>query len=198
MSRRLLLVLGAAVAVVAMLAIGLAQTKTKNEPPKADAFDLAAAKRSLAGAPAPLAALHDQANALLPGSKSDVQARIKALRGHPVVVNKWASWCGPCRYEFPFLQRNSVRYGKQVAFIGLDSNDEGAAAKRFLEKFPLTYPSYVDQNSRIAQSLEIGKNYPTTMYYDAQGKLQYVHQGLYSTDAALDADIRRYALGRPS
>jgi hypothetical protein len=96
------------------------------------------------------------------------------------------------------LQRNSVRFGKQVAFLGLDSGDEDAAAKRFLKQFPLTYPSYVDRKTRIAQGLEIGKNYPTTMYYDAAGKLQYVHQGLYSSDAALAADIRRYALGRPA
>jgi thiol-disulfide isomerase/thioredoxin len=195
--RRLLLALGA-VAVVAVVVIGLLQTNTKNEAPKANAFDLSAAKRALAGAPGPLAALHAQANALLPGSEDDVQARMQELKGHPVVVNKWASWCGPCRYEFPYLQRNSVRFGKEVAFIGLDSGDEDAAAKRFLQKFPLPYPSYVDRKTRIAQALEIGKNYPTTMYYDAKGKLQYVHQGLYSTDAALAADIRRYALGRPS
>ncbi|MCW3023118.1 MAG: TlpA family protein disulfide reductase [Conexibacter sp.] len=197
MSRRLLMVLGA-VAVVAVVVIGLSQTHTSNTPPKANTFDLAAAQRSLAGAPAPLAALHAQANTLLPGSKTGVQQRIEQLKGHPVVVNKWASWCGPCRYEFPALQRNSVRFGKQVAFLGLDSGDEDAAAKRFLQKFPLTYPSYIDRKTRIAQALEIGKNYPTTMYYDAAGKLQYVHQGLYSTDAALAADIRRYALGRPS
>jgi cytochrome c biogenesis protein CcmG, thiol:disulfide interchange protein DsbE len=198
MSRGLLLVLGAAAAVVAVVVIGLSQTQTSNAPPKPDSFDLAAAQRSLAGAPGPLAALHAQANALLPGTKDGVKRRIEELKGHPVVVNKWASWCGPCRYEFPALQRNSVRFGKQVAFLGLDSGDEDAAAKRFLEKFPLTYPSYVDRKTRIAQALEIGKNYPTTMYYDAAGKLQYVHQGLYSTDAALAADIRRYALGRPS
>jgi thiol-disulfide isomerase/thioredoxin len=197
MSRRLLLVLGA-VAVVAVVVIGLSQTHTSNTAPKANTFDLAAAQRSLAGAPGPLAALHAQANTLLPGSKTGVQQRIEQLKGHPVVVNKWASWCGPCRYEFPALQRNSVRFGKQVAFLGLDSGDEDAAAKRFLQKFPLTYPSYIDRKTRIAQALEIGKNYPTTMYYDAAGKLQYVHQGLYSTDAALAADIRRYALGRPS
>jgi len=197
MSRRLLLVLGA-VAVVAVVVIGLSQTHTSNTPPTANAFDLAAAQRSLAGAPGPLAALHAQANTLLPGSKTDVQRRIEQLKGHPIVVNKWASWCGPCRYEFPALQRNSVRFGRQVAFLGLDSGDEDAAAKRFLQKFPLTYPSYIDRKTRIAQALEIGKNYPTTMYYDAAGKLQYIHQGLYSTDAALAADIQRYALGRPS
>ncbi|MCW3003766.1 MAG: TlpA family protein disulfide reductase [Conexibacter sp.] len=197
MSRRLLLAVGA-VAVAVVVVIGLSQTHTKNAPPKADAFDLTTARHSLAGAPAPLAALHAQANQLLPGTSRGVQQRIEALKGHPIVINKWASWCGPCRFEFPALQRNSVRFGKQVAFLGLDSGDEDAAAQRFLKRFPLTYPSYVDRKTRIAQSLEIGKNYPTTMYYDAAGKLQYVHQGLYSDDAALAADIQRYALGRPS
>jgi thiol-disulfide isomerase/thioredoxin len=197
MSRRLLLAVGA-VAVAVVVVIGLSQTHTKNAAPKSGAFDLTAARRALAGAPAPLAALHAQANVLLPGTKDGVQQRIQALKGHPIVVNKWASWCGPCRFEFPALQHNSVRFGKQVAFLGLDSGDEDAAAQRFLKRFPLTYPSYVDRKTRIAQSLEIGKNYPTTMYYDAAGKLQYVHQGLYSDDAALAADIQRYALGRPS
>jgi thiol-disulfide isomerase/thioredoxin len=198
MSRGLVLVLVGVVAVGAILAIGLSQTGTNNAAPQPYKFDAVAAQRALAGAPAPLADLHRQANLLLPGSKSDLAARLAALKGHPVVVNKWASWCGPCRYEFPSLQRNSVRFGKQVAFLGLDSGDNDGDARAFLKKFPLTYPSYVDRNTRIAQSLEIGKNYPTTMYYDAAGKLQYVHQGLYSTPEALAADIQRYALGRPA
>jgi cytochrome c biogenesis protein CcmG/thiol:disulfide interchange protein DsbE len=197
MSRRLRSVLGA-VAVIVVVGVGLSQTHTKNSAPKAGAFDAAAAQRALVGAPAPLAALHRQANVLLPGSKDDVRARIAGLKGHPIVVNKWASWCGPCRFEFPFLQRNSVRFGKQVAFVGLDSGDNDGDAAAFLKRFPLTYPSYVDRKTRIAQALEIGKNYPTTIYYDARGRLQYVHQGLYSSDQALAADIRRYALGRPS
>ncbi|MDX6726837.1 MAG: cytochrome c biosis protein CcmG, thiol:disulfide interchange protein DsbE [Baekduia sp.] len=198
MSRGRVLVLVGVVAVGAILVIGLSQAGTKNTPPVPNKFDAAAAQRALAGAPAPLADLHRQANLLLPGSKSVFAARLAALKGHPVVVNKWASWCGPCRYEFPFLQRNSVRFGKQVAFLGLDSGDNDGDAQAFLKKFPLTYPSYIDRKTRVAQSLEIGKNYPTTMYYDAAGKLQYIHQGLYSTPEALAADIQRYALGRPA
>jgi cytochrome c biogenesis protein CcmG/thiol:disulfide interchange protein DsbE len=195
--RRLLSVLGA-VAVVAVVVIGLSQAKTDNSTPKPDTFDLAAAKRSLAGAPAPLAALHNRANTLVPADKQVYAKEIKGLAGHPIVVNKWASWCGPCRGEFPILQAASVKYGKRVAFLGLDSTDNDGDASKFLRHFPATYPSLVDRNARIAQSLGIGREFPTTMYYDARGKVQYVHQGLYTSDAQFAADIERYALGRPS
>ena len=195
--RRLLSVLGA-VAVVVVVVIGLSQTKTDNSAPKPDAFDLAAAKRALAGAPAPLAALHDRANALIPADKQVYAQEIKALAGHPIVVNKWASWCGPCRGEFPVLQAASVKYGKRVAFLGLDSTDNDGDASKFLRHFPATYPSYVDRNAHIAQSLGIGRSFPTTMFYDARGKVQYIHQGLYTSDAKLAADIERYALSHPA
>jgi cytochrome c biogenesis protein CcmG/thiol:disulfide interchange protein DsbE len=198
MSRRRLLSLLGAVAVVAVLVIGLSQTKSDNSAPKADSFDLAAAKRSLAGAPAPLAALHDRSNTLIPADKQVYANEIKALAGHPIVVNKWASWCGPCRGEFPVLQSTSAKYGKRVAFLGLNASDNDGDASKFLSHFPVTYPSLVDRDSHIAQSLGIGRNFPTTIYYDAHGKVQDVHQGPYTSDAKFAADIERYALGRPS
>jgi cytochrome c biogenesis protein CcmG, thiol:disulfide interchange protein DsbE len=196
MSRRRLLTVLGAVAVIAVVAIGLGQSGGSTEAPEPDRFDLAAAQRRLAGAPAPLAALHAQANRLIPTDKAKFADLIAGLKGHPVVINKWASWCAPCRGEFPVLQSTSVTYGKRVAFLGLDSKDNDADAARFLRHFPVPYPSYVDRNARVAQKLEIGQFYPTTMFYDAGGRMQYIHQGPYTSDAAFAADIQRYALGQ--
>jgi cytochrome c biogenesis protein CcmG/thiol:disulfide interchange protein DsbE len=194
MDRRRLLLIAGALAVVAIVAIGLTQTKGDNKAPEANHFDLAAAQRALAGAPAPLAALHARANRLVPDAQGTYEDEIDALKGHPVVVNKWASWCGPCRAEFPVLQEAATKLGKQVAFVGLDSNDNDATARKFLGQYPVPYPSYVDRNARVAQKLGVGQNFPTTLYYDADGKVAYIHQGPYTTTAAFEADIRRYAM----
>ena len=74
--------------------------------------------------------------------------RIAKLRGHPVVVNTWASWCGPCRFEFPFFQKQAVKRGKQVAFLGVNSQDNKGDAQKFLDDYPLPFPSYEDPDGR--------------------------------------------------
>src|SRR4051812_23385929 len=197
MSRGRVLLVSGVVAVIAIVVIGIAQSGGSTKAPTPDQFDLGAAKAKLAGAPAPLAALHAQANTLIPADKGVYSRRIAALKGHPIVVNKWASWCGPCRGEFPVLQTTSTQFGKRVAFVGLDASDNNGDAAKFLKHFPVTYPSLVDRNSRIAQSLGIGRSFPTTLYYDAAGKIRYIHQGPYTSDATFATDIKRYALGQP-
>jgi cytochrome c biogenesis protein CcmG/thiol:disulfide interchange protein DsbE len=195
--RKLLIGLGLA-ALVAVFAIGLSQSSSTSnggkeaQPAKQSATEV---RRALAGAPAPLASLHRQANALLVGDKAAVRARLDSLRGHPVIVNKWASWCGPCRGEFPIFQRVSVQYGKRVAFLGLDAGDNHADAQRFLARFPVSYPSYQDPNERTAFALGASTNFPITLFFDKRGKEAFAHQGGYASQADLVRDIRRYALG---
>lgn len=150
--------------------------------------------KALAGSPAPLAALHRQANQLLDGGTDAYEARIAALRGYPIVVNVWASWCGPCRFEFPTLQALAARYGKRVAFLGVDSQDSNDAAKTFLGEEPVPYPSYSDPNKDIFNAVGAFA-LPDTAFYDRSGKLVYLKQGPYTDHAELRADVRRYALG---
>jgi thiol-disulfide isomerase/thioredoxin len=151
--------------------------------------------RALAGSPAPLAALYAQPNRLLPGGTAAYEKRIAALRGYPAVVNVWASWCGPCRFEFPHFQQAAARYGKRVAFLGIDSQDSDAAASTFLEEAPVPYPSYTDPDKTLASSVGADLGLPDTAFYDRNGKLAYLKQGPYRDAAELYADVERYALG---
>ncbi len=149
---------------------------------------------ALAGSPAPLAALHSQADKLLSGGTAAYEERIAALRGYPVVANVWASWCGPCRFEFPVLQKLSARYGKRVAFLGVNSQDSDDSAKTFLGEAPVPYPSYTDSDKKIADSLGATLGLPDTAFYDSTGKLVYLKQGPYAHDSELEEDVQRYAL----
>jgi cytochrome c biogenesis protein CcmG/thiol:disulfide interchange protein DsbE len=149
--------------------------------------------RALAGAPKPLARLYAQGDRLLPGGAAAFERQLSALRGYPVVVNKWASWCGPCRVEFPWFQELSAKLGKRVAFVGVDSNDSAAAARTFLGELPVPYPSYSDPDQDIARLLKATVGFPGTAFYDRMGELAFVRQGQYPSKAALEADIKRYA-----
>lgn len=151
--------------------------------------------KALAGSPAPLAALHRQANELLAGGKDAYEGRIAALRGYPVVVNVWASWCGPCRFEFPHFQRAAADYGQRVAFLGIDSEDSDDAASTFLAEEPVPYPSYTDPDEDLADSIGASIGKPDTAFYDRGGNLVYLKQGPYDDLAELRADIERFALG---
>jgi thiol-disulfide isomerase/thioredoxin len=173
-------------AILAALA-GCGSAEPKSNAPSADQV-----KAAFAGSPPALARLHAQANQLLGGSDAEFKARMAELRGHPIVVNKWASWCAPCRGEFPVFQQVALKLGKQVAFLGLDGNDYDGDARKFLSKFPLTYPSYRDPQEAIGPTIQAGIAYPTTIFFDRRGALVYAHPGPYEKQADLVADINRY------
>jgi cytochrome c biogenesis protein CcmG/thiol:disulfide interchange protein DsbE len=162
--------------------------------PKSSAPSQEQIKAAFGGSPAALAALHGQANRLLGGQRSDFEAAMAKLRGYPVVVNKWASWCGPCRFEFPWFQSLAEKRGGQIAFLGVNSNDSEGSAKQFLSEIPLPYPSYSDPDLDIAQDLGgPPQAFPTTTFYDRTGKQVFSHPGVYADEEDLVADVERYA-----
>src|SRR3954454_15477126 len=191
--RRVLPFLAGAVLVV-IVVIGLTQAGGESSPQKAaQRFDLSTAQQRLAGAPPALSGLHAQANQLLGGGKTAFASRLSELKGHPVVVNKWASWCVSCQSEFPVFESVGTKEGKPVAFLGVNGTDVDGKAKAFLAKRPLPFPSYADPQEEIARAIEAPKNYPMTVFYDPKGKRAYIHSGPYRSDADLIADIDRYA-----
>jgi thiol-disulfide isomerase/thioredoxin len=182
------LIILAAVTLAAVLVVGILQTSGNDEPARS-APSAAEAQRKLAGAPKALAAIHDDANAMLP--VEDFRARLAALKGYPVVVNIWGSWCNPCREEFPIFEQVSVDLGKKVAFLGLATQDSKEAAGAFLAKHPVAYPSYMDFQGKEADAIGL-ISAPATLFIDPKGNKTYLHQGKYQSAADLERDIARY------
>ncbi|WP_249011850.1 redoxin domain-containing protein [Conexibacter sp. DBS9H8] len=150
-----------------------------------------AGSQALAGSPAPLAALHAQAGQLL--GTSGLLARIRGLRGYPIVLNAWASWCTPCRKEFGLFASASRRYGQRVAFLGANTEDSPGDARAFLRQHPVSYPSYQATTAELAPLAAI-EGLPTTIFIGPSGKVLYVHTGQYETQGTLDQDIATNAL----
>jgi cytochrome oxidase Cu insertion factor (SCO1/SenC/PrrC family)/thiol-disulfide isomerase/thioredoxin len=176
---------------------GALATKVKAAVAKAaqQATNAAAAARALSDSPAPLASLHDEAGQLL-GGESQLAARLRSLRGYPVVVNIWASWCGPCRAEFALFAKASLAYGRKVAFLGANYNDNAGSAKPFLAQHPVSYPSYQAQQGQLNALTPGGiANLPITVILNRSGKVVHINTGEYLSQGSLNQDIESYALG---
>lgn len=152
-------------------------------------------EEALAGAPPKLAAIYEQANQLIDGGKEVYERQIEELRGYPIVVNVWGSWCGPCRAEFPYFQQVSAQLGKEVAFLAIDTYDENDAAETFLRDNPVPYPSFTDPDKKIATELVAPFALPATIFYDRQGRT-FLKHGVYTSEEQLIADIEEHALGK--
>lgn len=104
------------------------------------------------------------------------QALLEELRGTPVVVNIWASWCPPCTVEAPELARVSREVQGRVQFVGVDILDTRAAARAFIRRYDWPYPSVFDPTAAIRDGLGyVGQ--PVTIVYDRRGSLSFVWQG---------------------
>jgi len=164
----------------------------------ADVPTPAEARAALRGSPPPLAALHAQANELLGGGERAFQRRLGELKGYPVVVNVWAAWCGPCKEEFPILQRASARYGGNVAFLGLDTEDVEDDARAWLDDHWVSYPSYADPDGDLRKEVGVTVGIPSTVFIGRDGERAYTKQGPYKDDAAFERDLQRYLGAVPS
>ena len=96
---------------------------------------------------------------------------LRALRGNPVVLNFWASWCPPCRLEAPLLERVwRVNKKRGVAFIGVDLQDREEDALRFIREFDITYPNAPDPTGEVSISYGVS-GLPVTFFVSREGQI---------------------------
>lgn len=125
----------------------------------------------------------------MPGSRA-LAVQLRGLRETPIVISAWASWCAPCRRQFPLLAVASARYGQRVAFLSVDVDDARGAARSFLARHPLNYPSFQATVAQLRSILPIAlPGLPTTIFLNSAGRIFDVHTGAYTSPAALDHDI---------
>ena len=98
------------------------------------------------------------------------EAVMSGLKGRPVVVNVWASWCGPCRVEAPLLDRAAAGYAGRVSFLGVASKDQRGGADQFLRRYGIDYPNLFDGDGSVRAFLGL-RGFPTTYFFDRDGRL---------------------------
>ena len=185
--------LASGLAALALVACGSEDSTSVDPGTSAEAPDY---ERALAQAPPELAALYEDGPALIEGGEEAYDATLESVRGFPVVVNEWGSWCGPCREEFPHFQQEAAEHLDEVAFLGVDTQDSPDAYATFIEEHPIPYPSVANPDGELSAWTDtslIGQ--PNTLFYDDAGELVYEHRGPYTDEEALAADIEKYALG---
>jgi thiol-disulfide isomerase/thioredoxin len=178
-------------ALTAAVVVGVRQARESAGASPAAPLTLAQVSEPAAGAPSRLAALRRRVNELEGGERTAFDAQVRALRGRPIVVNMWASWCDPCRRELPLFQRQAMKRGARVAFLGVDVTDDQDNARKLLTSVPLPYPSFVDARSNIATGRFRARVFPTTAFFDARGRVT-LHQGEFPSEAKLAEAIERY------
>jgi len=117
--------------------------------------------------------------------------RLSDLRGQVVMINFWATWCGPCRQEMPLLEQIHAKY-EPLGFtlLGVNVEPDSEAARDWLTKVPVTFPILFDRNNAVSESFGV-QAMPTSVLIDRQGRVRHMHHGYKPGDEAAYADLIR-------
>jgi len=119
------------------------------------------------------------------------EVRLSDLRGQVVMINFWATWCGPCRQEMPLLEQLQARY-EPLGFtlLGVNVEPDSAAAVAWLKGVPVTFPILFDTGNAVAERFGV-QGMPSSVFVDREGRVRHVHRGYKSGDEAQYADLIR-------
>ena len=105
------------------------------------------------------------------------EVRLADYRGRPVIVNFWASWCVPCREEFPLLKAARARYTDQgLEILGVVFDDDPDAARRYMARAGATWPGLVDTDDRVADAYKVNVP-PLSFFVDPEGIVRSISYG---------------------
>ena len=110
--------------------------------------------------------------------------KLSEMTGNVILINFWASWCGPCREEMPLLNALHNKY-EPLGFtvLGVNVEEDLKGAKGFLKNFPVDFPVLLDNTNKVSKQFEVVAM-PTTVVVDRDGNMRYLHQGYKSGDEA--------------
>jgi peroxiredoxin len=110
-------------------------------------------------------------------SRSGQEVSLAQYKGQVVMINFWASWCGPCRQEMPLLESIYRKYSKMgFTLLGVNVEPDSNAANEWLKATPVSFPILYDRDSKVSKLYDVG-GMPSTVLIDRSGKLRVLHRG---------------------
>jgi peroxiredoxin len=152
------------------LALGLLAIVATASPPAtlADGASATIGGSTMAGGPAP--------DFTLP-ARGGSNLSLSQYKGQVVMINFWATWCGPCRQEMPLLDAMYRKYkGMGFTLIGVNVEPDSKAAEKFLQGMPVTFPVAFDAESRVSKLYKV-QGMPSTVIVDRKGNARVLHKG---------------------
>jgi peroxiredoxin len=117
--------------------------------------------------------------------------KLSELRGQVVMINFWASWCGPCRQEMPLLDALHERYSPMgFTLLGVNVEKDSTKARQLLEDVPVDFPILFDQKNQVSKAYDVIAM-PSTVLVDRDGNIRYVHRGYKPGDENAYQDMIR-------
>ena len=126
-------------------------------------------------------------------SLSGDTVQLADMQGRPVIVNFWATWCGPCKLEMPLIQEFFVRYSPELEVLAINFEEPIGDIQSFADELGLTFPVLLDPEGRIAELYQV-RGFPTTFFIDREGIVQGVYLGTLSK-SVLEGYLAKIGVG---
>ena len=103
--------------------------------------------------------------------------RLSGLRGQPVLINFWATWCGPCQMEMPLIQKYYRKYSPDLVVLAVNNDEPPGDVQAFIDQMKLTFPVLLDPGVQVENQYRI-RAFPTSLFIDTEGLIRYEHIGI--------------------